>query len=190
VTVDHFVQGYGAGNGSPLDDADRPARPVLIPEVRFYTNDSWAVVRGVAAGAAKGYPLLLMNHYSKGTIYMLTVPENPGDLYNLPRAALNAIRSFVQPDGTRLADAPARVALFAYDNGAVVVESFRDEPVTARLEIPGGGSGLVEVPSGRALAASPLPPGAGDRGSTATARASYAIDLPPHSFRVFRRAGG
>jgi hypothetical protein len=30
-------------------------------------------------GEAKGFPLLLMNHYSAGTLYMLTVPENPGD---------------------------------------------------------------------------------------------------------------
>ena len=50
------------------------------------TNDAWPLVRGTANG--RGAPLLLMDHYSKGVLYVLTVPENPNDLYSLPQPVL------------------------------------------------------------------------------------------------------
>jgi hypothetical protein len=181
VAVDRFIQGYGAGNGTPLDDPDGLRTPILFPEIRFYTNDSWAVVRGLAG--AKAYPLLLMNHYGAGTILMLNVPDNPADLYRLPRAALNQIRAFMQPALPRLVDAPARVSLFAYDNGSLVVQSFRDEPVTVSVTALGA-SRLVEVPSGRRL--EPTPPVAG---AAAGPETRFTIEIPPHSLRVFSRGG-
>ncbi len=182
VAIDTIVAGYGAGNGTVLNDPDRTPRPILFPAIRFYTNDSWAVLRGVAG--AKGYPLLLMNHYSNGTIYMLTVPENPSDLYELPRAVLDRIRAAVQPASLpRLDDAPDHVAIFAYDNGSFVVQSFRDQPITVTVAFEGAGS-LAEVPSGRLT--TPLAPVPGAR-SGGEGPPRYAIALPPHSFRVFRR---
>lgn len=54
------------------------------PPAAFTTNDGWAIVRGVAG--AEAFPLLLMNHYSAGTLYMQTVRENPSDLYALATA--------------------------------------------------------------------------------------------------------
>ncbi|MGN6376231.1 MAG: hypothetical protein ACTHMG_11850 [Sphingomonas sp.] len=179
VAVDSFVQGYGAGNGTPLNDPG-DAKPILFPAIRFYTNDSWAVVRGVAG--ATGYPILLMNHYSKGTLLMLTVPDNPSDLYKLPRAALDAIRAEIQPDLPRLVDAPDHVALFAYDNGAIVVQSFRDEPVAVSVTVPGAAS-LQEVPSGQVSSPALPVPGASPGGAH-----DFTVELPPHSFRVFRAA--
>ena len=32
--------------------------------IRFYTNDAWKILRGVAE--ARGFPLMLMNRYSRG----------------------------------------------------------------------------------------------------------------------------
>src|SRR5207302_1659008 len=78
ISIDRYFDGFGAGNGTELKEAGKTA-PVLFPEVRFYTNDSWGIIRGVAA--AKGFPNALMNHYANGTICMLTMPENLGDIY-------------------------------------------------------------------------------------------------------------
>ncbi len=76
----------------------KPAKtkPVLFPEVRFYTNDSWGIIRGVAA--AKGFPMVLMNHYSKGTLYLWTMPENFGDLYSLPQPMVTRIKDYLFAD--------------------------------------------------------------------------------------------
>lgn len=209
VSVDHFIQGRGAGGGTLLDNSNGLRTPVLMPEIHFYTNDSWAVVRGVAG--SKGYPLVLTNDYGAGTLVMLTIPDNPSDLYALPTPVLGSIRRAVTGSmPVALEDAPAQVALFDYDNSTFVVESFRDEPVTVTVAVSGGGR-LQEVPSGATLApAGPVPgaptiarstttgtvpdaPGAGRANRVAVTsdgdnRVRIAVPIPAHSFRVFRIA--
>ena len=125
IAIDQYLDGFGAGNGKELKEAGK-TNPVLFPEVRFYTNDSWGIIRGVAA--AKGFPIVLMNHYSKGTLYLWNMPENFGDLYNLPQPMITRIKQYLFADAPVQIDAPDHVAVFAYDNGAFVVENFRDDP--------------------------------------------------------------
>ena len=124
IAIDQYFVGYGAGNGTELRQAGKD-KPILFPEVHFYTNDSWGIIRGVAA--AKGFPIVLMNHYSKGTLYLWTTPENFGDLYNLPQPMITQLKRFLFADQPVQIDAPDHVALFTYDNGAFVVENFRDD---------------------------------------------------------------
>jgi len=130
IAIDRYFDGFGAGNGTELKEVGK-TRPVLFPEVRFYTNDSWGIIRGVAA--AKGFPILLMNHYSKGTIYLWTMPENFGDLYSLPRPMVTRIKDYLFADAPVRIDAPDHVALFTYDNGAFIVENYRDDAATVRI---------------------------------------------------------
>ena len=102
IAIDQYFDGFGAGNGTELKEAGK-TKPVLFPEVRFYTNDSWGIIRGVAA--AKGFPIVLMNHYSKGTLYLWTMPENFGDLYSLPQPMVTRIKQYLfadQPSADRL----------------------------------------------------------------------------------------
>ncbi|HEU4959804.1 MAG TPA: hypothetical protein VFT56_05295 [Sphingomonas sp.] len=178
VLIDHYVNGFGAGAGTRLDDPAHPGPKVLFPEVRFYTNDSWGIIRGVAS--AKGFPIMLMDHYSKGTILMLTVPENMGDLYNLPQAALTQIKRYAMADFPVRIDAPAKVALFAYDNGAFIVENYRDEPATVGISVAGAAASLSAIGIEQTL--TPVGGAASDPGRT-----EFTVTLPAHSFRAFRR---
>ena len=130
IAIDRYFDGFGAGNGTELQEPGK-TKPVLFPEVRFYTNDSWGIIRGVAA--AKGFPIVLMNHYSKGTLYLWTMPENFGDLYNLPQPMITRIKQYLFVDAPVQIDAPDHVALFTYDNGAFVVENFRDIAAPVRI---------------------------------------------------------
>jgi len=130
IAIDRYFDGFGAGNGTELKEAGKTA-PVLFPEIRFYTNDSWGIIRGVAA--AKGFPIVLMNHVSKGTLYLWTMPENFGDLYNLPQPMVTRIKEYLFADTPVRIDAPDHVALFTYDNGAFIVENYRDD--SARVGI-------------------------------------------------------
>ncbi len=179
VAVDHFVEGFGAGNGRLLDDPGGSARPILFPDLRFYTNDSWAVVRGVSG--QKGFPILLMNRYSQGTLMMLATPENPSDLYNLPTAALDHIRAMTMQDFPAHLAAPANVALFAYDNGSYVVENFRDQPASVTLIVKGEGINAVGLSDNKAIAAAAPVPGGND---AQPGWSRFVLDLPPHSFRA------
>jgi hypothetical protein len=143
ITIDQYFVGFGAGNGTELKEPGKTA-PVLFPEVRFYTNDSWGIIRGVAA--AKGFPIVLMNHYSKGTLYLWTMPENFGDLYNLPQPMITRLKQFLFADAPVTIDAPDHVALFTYDNGAFVVENFRDDSTSVGILRKGQSAETVTIP--------------------------------------------
>jgi hypothetical protein len=144
IAIDSYFDGYGAGNGTELKEPGK-TRSVLFPEVRFYTNDSWGIIRGVAS--AKGFPLVLMNRISNGTLYLWTMPANFGDLYALPRPMVTRLKEYLFPDAPVRIDAPDHVALFTYDNGAFVVENYRDDPARVAISRNGQrGSSTVTIP--------------------------------------------
>jgi hypothetical protein len=188
ASIRDFVSGFGAGNGQSLDDPKHNNPAVLFPEIRFFTNDMWAVVRGVAG--AKGFPILLMNHYSKGIFYVLAVPENIADLYNLPPSVTSAIKGYLQQDFPVRIDSPPQVALFAYDNGAFVVESFRPEDSAVTVSVAGEHVKLKNALTGESLkelaaAADPSDQRRFRGGAMGPPRTEFKIAVPPHSYLVF-----
>jgi hypothetical protein len=170
-----YLEGFGAGAGHQIGGG----APIIFPEVHFYTNQDWAVLRGLANG--RGVPLLLMDHYGKGTLYVWVIPENMNDLYRLPEGALNALRGYLAGELPVQLEGPAKVSLFEYGNETFVAESFLDEPVTVRIR--GRFGHLQNLLTGAALAASPPLPG---EASAAAAQHSYELRLLPHSFAAFR----
>lgn len=185
VALHDFLNGYGAGNGESLNDPKRDNPPVLFPELAFYTNDSWGIIRGVAN--AKGFPILLMNRYGGGVLYVITMPENPGDLYNLPQGVTTEIKRYLQRDFPVRLDAPDRVSLFAYDNGTFVVQSFRDDDTDVNLSLLGAGVKLRDMATGKLVQAK-APDGKADawRRQGVPARTEFAAAVAPHSYTVYR----
>ncbi len=188
VLVDSYYDGFGAGNGTRLDPPGGPGRPILFPEVHYFTNDSWPIIRGVASD--HGFPMMLMNRYSRGTLLLWTIPENIGDLYNLPQPMLARIKAYLTPDAPVRIDAPSRVALFTYDNGAFIVENYQGEEAEVTISLAGAPARLAELTTGATLAplAEPPPP-PNRRGPPEPTRRSFRTTIPPHSFQVFRPAG-
>jgi len=179
VAVQDYFGAFGAGAGVNLDEPGKRAPPILFPEIRYYTNDAWPLVRGVAE--ERGVPILLMDRYSKGVLYVLNIPDNPGDLYELPQPVTRAIRGYLQADFPVRLDAPSLVSLFAYDNGTFIVESFRSEPASIGVSVAGEKARLRNRVTGEELAASP----AGHAGEAEGARTQFRFTLPPHSYAVF-----
>jgi hypothetical protein len=181
VPIRNFVSGFGAGSGQSLEDSKQENPAVLFPELRFFTNDTWAVVRGVAG--ARGFPILLMNHYSKGTFYVLVVPENVSDFYNLPVSVTRAIKSYLLEDFPVRIDAPAQVALFAYDNGTFVVESFRAGETEVIVSVAGDVT-LTNALTGEAPKEVPAPLSNDHRRPAGPPRTNFKVTVPPHSYLV------
>jgi hypothetical protein len=102
LKVTEYWGAYGAGRASTW----AATAEVLIPEIAFQTNDAWPVVRGTANG--RGAPLLIMDRYSKGILYVLTIPENPSDLYALPQPVLTQIKQYLLRDFRSRLMRPAR----------------------------------------------------------------------------------
>ncbi len=143
VSVTSFIGAYGPGAGTAMGEA---GAPILMPQVKFFTNDAWPVIRGLADG--NGFPLLLMDTYGPGKLFVLTVPDNFADLYELPEGALDALRSYVMAGFPVRVDAPAKVSLFAYDNGTMVVESFRDEATEVTVRVGASVRALKNLQTG------------------------------------------
>ncbi len=187
VSVHDFINGFGAGNGTSLNDPKKDNPSILFPEIRFFTNDAWGIIRGVAA--AKGFPLVLMDHYSKGILYVVTIPENISDLYNLPQGVLTSLKGYLMADFPVRIDSPAQVALFAYDNNSFVVESFRPEPCEVTITLPGAGGKVKDALAEKPLEAQPIPTpdphNWNARMNPDAAKTNFKVQLQPHSYRVF-----
>ena len=153
------------------------------------TNDSWPVVRGTANG--HGAPLLLMDRYSKGMLYVLTIPENMDDLYVLPQPVLTAIKQYLMQDFPVQIDAPSKVSLFAYDNHTFVVESFLDAPAQVTVSTLGNFSKLRNLATGVVVESSKPSPEANTdkiparRRPAQPPRTVFHIEIAPHSFAAF-----
>jgi hypothetical protein len=180
VAVTSFIGAYGPGAGTPLGEAEKP---VLIPQVKFFTNDAWPVIRGLADG--NGFPMLLMDEYGKGKLYVLTVPDNFSDLYELPEPTLDALRSYVMGEFPVRIDAPAKVSLFAYDNGSMVVESFRDEPVEVTVRTKSSVARLENLQTGAVLEGTTAAAKGGRRSAQAPMAGDemeFKVTLSAHSY--------
>lgn len=182
LSVQDYWSAYGAGGGANLGAKENP--PVLVPEIQFMTNDAWPVVRGTANG--HGAPLLLMDRYSKGILYVLTIPDNFNDLYLLPQPVLTSIKSYLMRGFPLQMDAPSRVSLFVYDNRSFVIESFRDVPAQVSVQISGNTQRLRNLATGDVVqqSAVPLPVHSG-KASQQDQRTRFQITLQPHSFAAF-----
>jgi len=177
-----YVEGFGFGGGTLRGHS----KPILFPLIHFYTNEEWAVLRGIDSQG--GVPLLLMDHYGKGELYVLAVPEEMNDLYALPPAVLDALRRYLVPDLPVRLEGPAQVSLFEYGNGSFVVESYLDHPVAVR--VVGGFGQLTNLTTGTPSGGTPMRPIPGFLAPRAAPAASqqfgYELRIEPHSFIALR----
>jgi hypothetical protein len=175
-----LVEDFRAGFGEPVKARKR----ILIPQLRYFTNDSWSLIDAV--DGPMGWPLLHDAGYAGGHLYVWTIPDNPADLYALPVEALDPIRRVAtQALDTRM-DGPAEVSLFLYDNGTLVVESFRDEAVEVSLVLKAG-KAIRDLETGETLAGQAVPEGQGFFRSPDAGRTVIKVPLKPHSYRAFRK---
>jgi hypothetical protein len=180
VELECTGKGVVAERFSDFFDTYHATRPILLPQITYATNDSWEVVTALSQGS--GYPLLHRAEYGNGMLYVLTIPDNMGDLYALPPQALAHIRRVLMQDIYVRLEGPSEVCLFVYDNGTFVVHSFL--PHTVQLDIvlsdgsdQNGGSGaLLDLMSGQTL-----------QGISREDGTSFRVYLWPRSYRVFKR---
>lgn len=181
VIAREFSTGFGAGNASSVDDPTSP--DILMPEVVFFTNDAWSLIRAEAGGNA--FPLLLMDRYSNGILYVLTIPDNFNDLYALPPGVTTALKNYLMRGFPARLDGPAQVALFAYDNRSFIVESYLDRPADVRVSVAGDFRHLKNIVTGDDLDGRATAPSRRGRDTAAERRVSFKVHLLPHSYEVF-----
>jgi hypothetical protein len=159
------LEGKGIGEIAEIRDTGRraivrnfrgqpelpPGLRILIPQLQYLTNDAWELASAMTQNDL-GYPLLVQAAYGGGTLYVLTIPDNFSDLYSFPPPVLTQIRNVLLGGMFVRVEAPGDVALFVYDNGTFIVESFRPEPVAVTLSLDARYTGVREVTTGETLA--------------------------------------
>ena len=169
--------------------AGKSAREFIIPQVKYFTNDAWEVVSAgrPLTGGVSGYPILLRDTYSKGMLFVLTIPDDFGNLYDYPAGALNVIRRAMSKDVGAYIEGPAKVAFFPYDNQTMVVENFNDESVSLRVVVNSKISNLRNLLTGELLQPADLPKPAPLWGRNRffgypDGATVFDISLPAHSY--------
>ncbi len=166
----------------------KSSRDILIPQVLYYTNDSWEVVSAgrPLTGGVSGYPILHRAIYSKGNLYVLTIPDDFGQLYDYPQAALKEIRRTLSKDLDAYLDAPSKVSLFLYDNRTLVVENFNDEPVEISIMMNEKQMQIKDLLTGEKIDAivPQIPQNSWARRYFSSDNA-FKLTLKPHSYRAF-----
>jgi hypothetical protein len=181
-----FDGGFGAGNFSTFDGANNA--DILFPEIDFLTNDSWSLIRAKANG--NGFPLLLMNRYARGVLYVWAIPDNFNDLYALPVEVTTAIKNYLMRGFPVRVDGPAQVALFAYDNGTFIVQNFSATTADIKISTLGNGTELKNLITGEILQGKLPPPHDWNwRNENTEDRVTFSTQIQPHSYVVFALEG-
>ena len=162
-------------------------KDIIIPEINYLTNDSWEIIsagRPLTNGVS-GYPFLHRALYSQGNLYVIAIPEDFGNLYDLPEGVLNELRRYMSKDLDLYMEGPAKVSVFLYDNKTVIVENFNDEPVEVKLVGNGEFSKLTNLETGEVIefAAGSSAMGGFFRMGPPTKKAPMTIK--PHSYMAF-----
>src|SRR5579862_5545956 len=97
---------------------------------------------GISPGGTT-YPIVLSCNYSKGRFYVLTIPNDPADLYALPPSVLSVIRATIgSSEPIRIEDGPAQVALFRYDNNSFIVQNYLSSAAQVTISVAGAATQL------------------------------------------------
>jgi hypothetical protein len=192
-----FRGARGAARREGEPDPFAAPRDILIPEIKYFnilTHDAWGDALGISPGGTT-YPVLLSCDYSKGKFYVLTIPNDPADLYSLPTTVLSVIRAALgMAEPVRIDNAPAQVALFRYDNDAFIVQNYLPAAAEVTLSVAGKATGIRNLLTDEVMTPAPEPEtgfgrrggGFGGRGPAAPPeRTSFKFTVLPHSYLAF-----
>lgn len=175
-----LVQDYTAGSFR-LIQGDKP---VLIPQIEYLTNDSWEIVSGI--NGSSGWPILHNAGYSKGNLYVLTIPDNFSDLYNFPPEVLNKIRQVMGAQMNVQIEGPSKISLYVYDNNTFIVESFSDTETVVKAVTSESFNTITDIISKETIGGELRRPGFSFIERSPGSKNIYTFILKPHSFRVFK----
>lgn len=158
--------------------------PMLIPQIQYFTNDSWEIISGMDDGL--GWPFLHQGKFANATLYVMVIPENFANLYKLPVEVVNQIRSVVCKNNAINLEGPAAVSLFTYDNNTFVVESFNDEPVEMKVVLTKKPKALTNLSNKKSVEVETREAIKFWGRTYSPEKYLVTVQLPPHSFKAYK----
>jgi hypothetical protein len=146
---------------------------ITIPQIRYATNDSWELLTGLDSGV--GYPILLRAAYGKGMLYVLTIPDNFGELDEFPKEILTGIKKVLMKNLFVYTASSSDVCLFTYDNNTFIIQSFKEHNSDVKIILDEKFNKLVDLLSNKELI-----------GHKENGKMIFDSNIAPHSYLVFR----
>lgn len=171
LMTDTFVMGW--------EPITYPAKkPIIVPQLLTLTNDVWEEVSCISGWA--GTPLLTSLNYGNGKMFILTIPDNPDDLYQLPSEVLDKIRrTFISESiQVHLKETPEKVSLLTYDNETFVLASFLDETLRATVVIHAEATQLIDLRTGELISSNVV--------SEDGQSVGFSFEIEPQLYRAFK----
>lgn len=140
---------YSDDGGICFGGMEECAKPIEIPQLKFLTNDTWEIIGGF--GEDNSFPLLIRTKYGKGHLYVLTIPEDYGDLYNIPRKILHPVRQIFYKYTPIEFNAFAKVGLFLYNNDCFAIHSFQPWYDEVSITLKAGYTAIKDLVSGQVI---------------------------------------
>jgi len=124
---------------------------IVLPQLAYGLVDSEEIIQAIYKGDSR-YPVLLRARgLDKGRLYILTIPENQSDLYQLPPEVLSQIRRHLMREIPLYLDSPSKICLFTYDNNTFVTRSYQPGPVRYKIIVRQASAKLYDLRSGAQL---------------------------------------
>jgi hypothetical protein len=134
----------------PANDYYSPS-DIVLPQLAYGLVDTEEIVQAIYKDWSR-YPVLLrVRGYDKGKLYILTIPENQSDLYQLPPEVLSQIRRELMQEIPVYLDSPAKICLFAYDNNTFVARSYQNGRVRYKIVVKKPSARLFNLQTGAEL---------------------------------------
>jgi len=121
------------------------AEKIQLEALDYKTNASWCEVAMMTA--YNSFPLLTVDFYGKGNLYILNVPNDFGDLYSLPKEVTGYINKVFANGGPYIQSSP-RTCMFMYDNDVIGVYSQKPYADDVEIILPAKYSTARDIETG------------------------------------------
>jgi hypothetical protein len=125
------------------------AEKIQLEALDYKTNASWCEI-AVMTGY-NGFPLLTLDYYGKGNLYILNVPNDFGDLYSLPKEVTGYINKVFANGGPYIQSSP-RTCMFMYDNDVIGIYSQKPYGDDVEIILPVKYSSVRDIETGEEIA--------------------------------------
>ena len=148
---------------------------LVFPQLEYGLVDSEEIIQAIYKESSR-FPLLLrIRGLDKGRFYVLTVPENESDLYQLPKEVLSQIRRELMREIPVYLDSPSQICLFPYDNNTFIAKSYQPAPTRYNIVVKKPGAKLYNLTTGAQV-----------RGYTDGDNSVFEVLQMPRTYQAYR----
>jgi hypothetical protein len=124
---------------------------IIMPQIAYGIVDIDPIIQAIYKDDSRSPVLLQLQGLLKGRLFILVIPENDSDLYQLPQEILTQIRKELMGDVPVYLDSPSKISLFTYDNNTFVTRSYLTNASRYKIVIKKPSTKLFDLQTGAEL---------------------------------------